>query len=161
MLLTALIAASPVVHVVASADAMYSDIKVILEDRVTGKTDGERLYQIQDVLRTVRYYKSSMQSQIISLHARIDHDKLASPIFGALSIICFGASTGYFRVENVDRIAFAVLGTLSTGAAIFTFCKKNIDLYNLKNKINELNPVIVKLEAMEKSLREKLCQLIL
>ena len=157
MLLTALIVASPVLHVAASADAMYNDIKVILEDRVTGKNDEERLYHIQDVLRTVRYYKADMQNQIVSLHARIDHDKQASVIFGALSALCFGISTtGYFHVENIDKAAFAVLGLMSAGTAAYAFCKQSMDLYNLKNKINELNPVIVKLEVMEISLLEKL-----
>lgn len=156
MLLTALIAASPVVQVAASAEAMYSDIKVILEDKVTGKTDEQRLYYVQDVLQTVRYYKDNMQNQIISLHATVDHDKSATLVFGALSALCFGVSTGCACIENVDKVGFALLGTLSTGAAIFTFCKRNIDRYNFKNKINELTAVIAKLEAIEKPLREKL-----
>src|SRR5438309_9878082 len=121
MLLTALIAASPVLHVAASADAMYNDIKLILEDRVTGKTDEERLYHIQDVLRTVSNYKDSMQSQIISLHARVDQDKYASLVFGALGALCFGVATGCFSVvENADKAAFAVLGSVSGMASVFS-----------------------------------------
>ena len=155
MLLTALIAASPVVQVVASAEAMYNDIKVILEDKVIGKTEEERLCYVQDVLRTVRYYKHDMQGQIISSHATVDHDKSASVMFGTLSALFFGASTGYFPVDKADQVAFAALGILTTGAAAFTFCKRNIDRYNLKNKINELTAVIAKLEAIEKSLLEQ------
>ena len=157
MLLTALIAASPVLHVAASAETMYNDIKIILEDRVVGKTDGECLYHIQHVLGTVKCYKEDMQNQIISLHSRVDHDKPVSLMLGALSTLCFGiSSTGCFNVAYADRIGFALLGAMTTGAAVFAFCKRNIDCYNLKNKINELTAVIVKLEAMELSLQEKL-----
>jgi hypothetical protein len=174
ILLTALIAASLVLQIATAPfsplqmietqderdeKVMYNDIKIILEDRSVGKTDQERLYYIQGILSKVQYYKTDMQNQIISLHAMplSYHEKFGSLMFGVLGLASFGLLTGcFFPVNDMDKAFLAAIGTYSTVLGGYIFGIKSMKLHLLKKKINNLTTVIIKLEALEKSLRSRL-----
>jgi hypothetical protein len=156
LLLTGLILVSPALHIAASAETMYRDIKTIVEDRLTGKSDRERLENVQKVLTDVKYYKAEMQRNIVSLHSRINNDRFPALILGAMSSVFFGVSALSYYLNNITDVApFAAFGFMSATGTLFGMCQRKATIYYAKKKIVELNKVIIKLEAMEKVLQNK------
>jgi hypothetical protein len=157
LLLTGLILVSPALHITASVEAMYRDIKAIVEDRLTGKNDKERLENVQKVLETVKCYKARAQADLISLHLQTQNEKpQVLVLLGALSVVFSGASAiSYYLKNTTDAVPFAAIGFMSTVGCLLGMCQQKIETYSIKKKIVELNKVIVKLETMEKVLQNK------
>jgi hypothetical protein len=155
LLLTALVALAPVLPAIASADDMYSDIKVILEDKFHQFSP---LFTIHQALVTLNMEKDHLQSRVIQSHLQVDQEKKIGIAFGVLGAMCGGLSAVShfcYGFDKRDAAPFAVFSAMSFMGFLACLCKKQVDLYYNKKKIAEINAVIVKLEAMEKALLEK------
>src|SRR5258708_297964 len=96
ILFSLLMGLSPVLHVTASAETMYKDIKGIVEDALTGKDDQQRLMNAREALGKIRWYKQSIQDDIIRLHTKNNASDVLGAGYFATSGILFGALTSYF-----------------------------------------------------------------
>jgi hypothetical protein len=153
ILFALLMGLSHILHVTASADSMYKDINNISEnninnidltspwyemakDQQTGRSDLQRLLDLESVLSTLRWYRDIMQNKIAipSSQKQIAYD-------------CFEKADGFF-IKNFKQL--------------YLKCKKNrdycfnkINCYLNKDKIAVLNSIILELENIETRLEEK------
>jgi hypothetical protein len=143
-------------------EMMYFDIKSIIEDPVTGKDDAQRLQNVQDVLQQVKMYKKNMQNNIIYLHSQGRDSKavLLGNILAGIGATALTILGGYFaynseRSSHTSGILFASAYSVAAIPLVaWAFNKQKIA--SKKDKIVDLNKVIVRLEAMETELYNKI-----
>jgi hypothetical protein len=156
LLVTAFVVLNPVLQVVASVEDMYSDIKTVINDPLTGKNDNQRLNNVREALKTLKYRKKSMEGSIIYLHSPESYSKFVSLFLGMLTGIVGGLGVLNYVNGTMQLIEVVGIGTACTSISLFLNYESKIKLYYIKKKIKEVNEVITRLEAMEKALIKKI-----
>lgn len=154
LLVTAFVALNPVLQVVASAEGMYLDIiKSIINDPLTGTNDNKRLNNVRETLKTLKYYKKSMEDSVLYLHSTEDNNKyfLLGMLAGSSGV---AGAFGY--VAGMMQLMVGAAAMMLTPVALLINYQRKIRLYYIKKKIKEINEVIIRLEAMEKELIAKI-----
>ncbi|HEX4069456.1 MAG TPA: hypothetical protein VHX42_05140 [Candidatus Babeliales bacterium] len=158
-----LYAALVISQINASVESMYHDIKEIVEDRLTGQDELQRLYNVEEALLQLKTYKKKIQDDIIKLHV-CKNSKINKTILGNIVPLLLGGYGIYvYRMGDISIDLSKkqnILWPFTVICGFFLLNQKNIEIYFKKNKIKELNVVISKLEALQDSLTEEVNSLI-
>jgi len=143
---------SPVLPVVGSADSCFQDMKTIIQDKSMGKTDQQRLENVQRVLNSLRVDRNSKENSIISVHTIMTDYRI--PFILGMGCSAVEYFVGYAMGNIQNNLSLEVVAYPSV-ALITWWLSNKFNIYWCKKKLEEINEVISRLELMQALLLRK------
>lgn len=160
LLITALVCASPIISAATSAEVMYKDLVESVLSKYPRVGPQAKAWDISGLQRQLCDYRDSLQNEIVSRYAtKINgqYKELGFTFLGLTSISgIMAAVANYYPQNELDNIIFgpAFLGVagVSLGMSMYCFVENNRHIKLCKNKIKDINEVLVKLDGLKKEL---------